>query len=86
MIFTAVGMGAANAGVNAAMAVRQARETSASQTLAHQLRQAVDSAHRWFEIACAQAAEIETLNAENARLKRIARDQHNDLVALSRRA
>jgi len=84
MIGAVMGMGIANAAVNSAIAVRASREATASATLAHQMRQAVESAHRWADIAKAQAAENEKLKAENERLKRIARDQHADLVAFSR--
>ncbi|MBX9455449.1 MAG: hypothetical protein KL863_05165 [Rhizobium sp.] len=86
IIFGAIGMGAANAAVNGTMVVRQAREASASQTLAFQLRQAVDSAHNWADVAKKHAVENERLKIEIERLKRIARDQHNELVAFARSA
>ena len=85
MIGTVIGMGMANAAVNGALAVRQAREVSASQTLAFQLRQAVESAHHWSDIACAQAAEIEKLKADNERLRRVAKAHHDTAQALARR-
>lgn len=85
MIGAVMGMGIANAAVNSAIAVRASREATASATLAHQLRQAVESAHHWSDIACSQAAEIERLKADNERLRKIARDQHSDLITLARR-
>jgi hypothetical protein len=72
-IFGAAGFGIANAAVGTAMAIRQGREMSASQTLSHQLSDAVEAAHAWADLAKAQAAEIEMLKAENERLKKVAR-------------
>jgi hypothetical protein len=85
MIATAIAMPLGQAAVAGAIAVRQAREARASQVLSGHLSAAMVSLNEWVDFAKNQAKEIERLKAENARLTRVSRDQHADLVELSKR-
>ncbi|NEK19868.1 hypothetical protein [Rhizobium leguminosarum] len=68
-IFAVLASGAVNAHMNGLQAMRQARESSNSQVLRHQLGVAIDRAQSLCDVAVQQASEIEQLKAENARLR-----------------
>ncbi|MEY9198475.1 conjugal transfer/entry exclusion protein [Sinorhizobium fredii] len=85
IIFTALASGAVSAHMNGLAAMRQAREGAASHQLRYQLDHAIEYAHQLVGLAAEQAAEIESLKAENARLKAVARDRHAAVVRLSAR-
>ncbi|MBO9170901.1 hypothetical protein [Rhizobium sp. L245/93] len=83
-IFAVLAAGAVNAHMSGLAAMRQARENSRSHQLRAQLEYAVDVAHIYADLAAEQAVELEQLRAENRRLSKVAKQHHDDLIALSR--
>lgn len=85
-IFTALAMGAADAHMRGVAAARQAREDRNSHILARQVHEASNAAHKWADLARAQAIEIERLKAENGRLMKVAKQNFELAQRLSRKA
>ncbi|MCQ1856162.1 hypothetical protein, partial [Neorhizobium galegae] len=67
-------------------AARAARESTNSHVLRHQLGQAINYAESIMQVAEGQAAEIERLKAENARLRTAARTSYESARRLAQRA
>lgn len=84
-IFTALAVGAADAHRRGIAAVDARREERNSHILAHQVREAAQSAHEWAALAKQQAVEIEQLRAENARLNKVARQHFETAQRLARK-
>ncbi|CDN46811.1 hypothetical protein [Neorhizobium galegae] len=85
-IFGVLAMGAVNAHMSGLAAARAARESTNSHVLRHQLGQAINYAESIMQVAEGQAAEIERLKAENARLRTAARTSYESARRLAQRA
>ncbi|TAV14711.1 hypothetical protein [Rhizobium ruizarguesonis] len=75
-IFSVLAVGAMSAHMNGMAAARAARESNNSHQLRYQLNQTIAYAEQIMQVAEGQAAEIERLKAENARLRTAARTSY----------